>query len=255
LETKYVGAVGDDEAGRFQQASLRAESIDLSDLDVVPGADTQMAVIIVESHSGERTILWKRDERLARPPGRLAESSVRAGRVLLVDGHEMPLSIRAARIARTAGMPVVLDIDSPRAGSRDLLGLVDFPIVSETFAPGLTGIPDLLAALGEVRNLSPGGFACATLGRRGALVLSGGAPLRAHPPPVAAADTTGAGDVFHGGFVFGLLRGWDLERTVSFATAAASLNCTAYGARGGIRERQEVERVAKDVRVERLSGS
>ena len=255
LRAKYIGAVGDDEAGRFQGELLRAEKIDLSDLVVVPGAFTQMAVIIVESRSGERTILWRRDEKLKRAPGTLTRNSIEAGRVLLVDGHEIPLSIRAAELARASGMPVVLDIDSVREGSRALIALVDFPVLSETFAPRLTGISDLVPALREIRRLSPGGFACATLGRRGAIVICEEGELRVHAAGVKAVDTTGAGDVFHGGFVFGLAEGWDLERTLRFAAAAASLNCTAYGARGGIGKRGEVERVAKQIRIEPLNAS
>ena len=255
LRTKYIGAVGEDEAGRFQEALLRAEKIDLSDLEVVPGAFTQMAVIIVESRSGERTILWRRDEKLKREPGVLTRESIEAGRVLLVDGHEIPLSIRAAEMARASGMPVVLDIDSVREGCRALIGLVDYPVLSETFAPRLTGISELVHALREIRKISPKGFACATLGRQGAVVICEGGELRVHAADIKAVDTTGAGDVFHGGFAFGLAQGWDLERTMRFATAAASLNCTAYGARGGIGERGEVERVAKAIRIEPLNAS
>ncbi len=254
LTAKYLGSIGDDEEGRFQRESLAREGLDLDGLRVVPGARTQMAVIIVETRSGERTILWRRDEALRRDPQTLQAGTIAAGCVLLVDGHEMSLSIRAAQLARAAGMPVVLDIDSVREGSRDLLALVDFPIVSETFAPRLTGKPDLREALAEVQAISPGRFACATLGARGALALHGDRAYRSGGADVPVVDTTGAGDVFHGGFLYGLLRGWELPETLRFASAAAALNCTAYGARGGIRTRDEVEALAKRVRVEQLSG-
>jgi len=254
LTAKYVGSIGDDEEGRFQRESLEREGLDLSELRVVAGAASQMAVIIVESRSGERTILWRRDPKLRRDPQTLKPEAIACGRVLLVDGHEIPLSLRAARLAREAGMPVVLDIDSVRDGSRDLLALVDFPIMSETFAPRLTGKENLREALAEIQAISPARFACATLGRHGALALQGARALRAHGAGVPVTDTTGAGDVFHGGFLLGLLRGWDLPETLRFATAAAALNCTAIGARGGIRPVEEVERLAKTVRVEEVSG-
>ncbi|MDP3938453.1 MAG: PfkB family carbohydrate kinase [Deltaproteobacteria bacterium] len=255
LRTKYIGAVGDDEAGRFQRRSLREEGLDISDLLEVPGAFTQMATIIVESRSGERTILWRRDEKLKRDPATLPEEAIARGRVLLVDGHEIPLSIRAAGIARARGMPVILDIDSVREGSRELLALVDYPVVSETFAPRLTGKAAIVEALREVQRLSAGGFACATLGSGGALALSPEGDMRVGAAGVKAVDTTGAGDVFHGGFAYGLVRGWDLARTLRFAAAAASLNCTGYGARGGIRSLEEVEREAGALRVEPLTAS
>ncbi len=207
LRTKYIGAVGEDEAGRFQEELLRAEKIDLSDLAVVPGAFTQMAVIIVELRSGERTILWRRDEKLKREPEMLTRKSIEAGRVLLVDGHEIPLSVRAAEMARASGMPVVLDIDSVREGSRALIALVDFPVVSETFAPRLTGISELVQALREIRRLSPKGFACATLGRRGAVVLCEEGELRVHAADVNRWIQRGQGMCFTGASCSGWRRG------------------------------------------------
>jgi sulfofructose kinase len=254
LRTKYVGAVGDDLEGALQKESLEEEGIALSDLVVVPRAFTQTAVIIIEARSGERTILWRRDPKLARDPETLAVTSVACGRILLVDGHEIPLALRAARIAREAGMPVVLDIDSVREGSRELLTLVDFPVVSESFGPRLTGKRDLIEALREIQALSPRRFVCATLGHRGAVALAGDSALRVHAPGVRPIDTTGAGDIFHGGFVYALASGWDLDATLRFATAAAALNCTAYGARGGIQQRREVARLAEGIRVAPLSA-
>jgi sulfofructose kinase len=253
LRAKYVGAVGDDEPGVFQRESLEREGLDLTHLKVVSGATTEMSVIIVEERSGERTILWQRDSKLSRRPEELAPEVIAQGKILLVDGHEIPLAIQAARCGRKAGTPVVLDIDTVRDGSRDLLPLIDFPVVSERFAPGFTGKADLLEALREVQALSPSRFVCATLGRQGAIALAGDRALRAHGVSLRAVDTTGAGDVFHGGFVYGLVRGWALERILAFATAAAALNCTAYGARGGIGRKEEIEKLAEKVRTEELS--
>ena len=76
--------------------------------------------------------------------------------------------------------------------------------------------------------------------------------MQVHAPQVKAVDTTGAGDVFHGGFLFGLVSGWGVEKTLRYATAAAALNCSAYGARGGICERAQVEKLAEEVRIEPL---
>ena len=139
--------------------------------------------------------------------------------------------------------------------ARELLGLVDFPVLSETFAPGLTGKSDLQDALREIQGLSAGNFACATLGRGGALVVFGDQTLRVHAPEVKAVDTTGAGDVFHGGFVFGIVSGWGLEETLRYATAAAATNCTAYGARGGIQGREKLQKLAQTIRVEAVTLS
>ena len=171
---------------------------------------------------------------------------------MAAEPHSIQAFMCRAVSVPSARTPVLTQM---REGCRALIGLVDYPVLSETFAPRLTGIGELVPALREIRKISPIGFACATLGRQGAVVLCEGGELRVHATDVKAVDTTGAGDVFHGGFAFGLAQGWDLERTMRFATAAASLNCTAYGARGGIGERGEVERVAKAIRIEPLNAS
>ncbi len=82
-----------------------------------------------------------------------------------------------------------------------------------------------------------------TLGRDGALVFWHGRFYYSPGFVVETVDTTGAGDVFHGAFIYGVLEGWEMDRILDFANAMAALNCTAVGARGGIRSRREAEKL------------
>ncbi len=239
LKSKYIGKVGSDDAGRITVESLRAEGIDTASVIVEPGAYNQFAVIIIDGVSGERTILWDRDPRLSFRPGELRREEVTAGKLLHLDGHDVAASLAAARWAGEAGVPVSIDIDEVKEGIEELVAEIDLLIVSADFPEKLTGISDREAALRELARRARG-FACMTLGARGAAAYFKGEMIYSPGFKVRAVDTTGAGDVFRGAFIYALFQGWGLERTLRFANATAALSCTRIGARPSIPDLGEV---------------
>jgi len=245
LRTRYAGKVGDDAAAQLQRREFAAVGVEAHLLEV-PGCSSQVAFILVDQTTGERTILWKRDARLAIRPEELRREWVVRARALHVDGHDTAAAAAAARWARAAGIPVTADIDNLYPGVEALLENVGYLVASRDFPVRLTGETDLLKSLPVIRARYGCCVAGVTLGREGALAWDGD---RFHYSPayrVEAVDTTGAGDIFHGGFVYALLQGWPLSRQLDFACAAAGLNCTALGARGGIRPVAEVERLMRE---------
>ena len=238
LRTAYIGAVGDDRLGEFSLASLRAEGVNVEGVVLKPGRRTQCAVILIDRGSGERTIVWGRDAALE--PRDLLQDLVTSGRCLLLDGYALEAEIQAARWAREAGMAVLLDAEEVKPETRELLSLTDVVIAGEDFPSRFTGYGDLREALQAIRAAGPA-VAAVTLGAEGALAFDGERFIESPGFSVPAADTTGAGDVFHAGYGYGYLKGWDLERTLSFANAFAALSCRAVGARSGIPTLSEVE--------------
>lgn len=234
LRTKYVGKVGGDEIGAFSLASIAEEGVDVSDVITVEGVTNQLAFIVVDGRNGARTILWHRPAEIATSPEEVTEAKVTGGRVLLLDGHDAPAAARAAALARARGVTVMLDAETVKDGTRDLVANADIVVASSRF-PGLyTRQADGVDALRAILAEGPG-LAVMTLGAAGALAVDGsGAVLEAPGFGVDAVDTTGAGDVFHGAFLFGLLSGWSVERTMAFSNAAGALSCTEIGARGGV---------------------
>jgi len=226
--TRYVGAFGSDEHGRALRELLRARGIDVSAAPV-RAVRNRHAVIIVEESSGRRSILWERDPALTLRPEELPESDLAAARLVHVDDVDVEISLRAALIARAAGRMVTADIDQITPRTRELLDAVTHPIVAAHVPAALTGHPDLEQAL---RSLWRPHHAMlgVTLGSRGAMLLAGGAIHYAPAPPVRAVDTTGAGDVFRGAFIHGLLSGDTPDAILRFANAAAALSCTREGA-------------------------
>jgi sulfofructose kinase len=211
-------------------------------LTTVAGAASPQSLIIVDG-GGERTVLCRRDERLLLQPEDLERAWIVNARALHVDGYETAAATLAARWAREAGIPVIADLDEVYDGVHALMENVDYLIVSRDFPCRLTGERSLEQALRRMQVRYGCRMTAATLGQEGVLAWDG-SRFHLHPAyRVGVVDTTGAGDIFHAGFIYGLLQGWPLARQLDFACAAAALNCTASGARGGIRTVDTVEKL------------
>jgi sulfofructose kinase len=239
LTARYVGSVGDDDASEFQRRELLRDGIEAHWL-VRPGIRSQFAYILVDEPTGERTILWGRDAGLEIRPDQIERQWVERARLLHVDGHDALAAAQAARWAREAGIPVTADLDNVYPGVEDLLVSVDILLATRDFLAQLLGERDPVHALPLLARRYGCRVTAATLGERGALAWDGG---RFHYAPaflVETIDTTGAGDVFHGGYIYGFLSGWEIDRCLEFACAAAGLNCTRSGARGGIFPRENI---------------
>jgi len=233
LRTGYVGPFGDDAGGRAQLAALAAEGIELSGCRTRTATASQTSVILVDEASGERTVLWSRPDGLALSADELDRASLTAGRALLLDAADVATARLAASWARAAGVLVMLDIDEPGPQTDALLRHSDAVIVAGQFARQYTGAADLRGALRAITVHGPP-LAAATLGAGGAVASLAGRIVYVPPVRVAVVDTTSAGDLFHAGCLYGLLHGWDPERALRFASAAAALACTILGGRPSV---------------------
>jgi sulfofructose kinase len=240
LFARYVGKIGDDAAGKLQVTEMEREGVDCHWI-TTPGAMSQSSFILVDEPSGERTVLWKRDPQIALRPEDLQREWVVGSQVLLVDGHDTKAAAQAARWAHEERILVVGDFDNRYPHVEVLLEYVDFIVASKDFPERLTGERDLLKSLPAIFRRFKCRLTGATLGRFGVLAWDGERFFLCPGFQVHATDTTGAGDIFHGAFLYGLVRNWGMEDTLEFSCAAAALNCIAQGARGGI---ASLERIA-----------
>jgi sugar/nucleoside kinase (ribokinase family) len=241
VKTKYIGKVGEDELGQFSLHSIRQEGVDVSSVTIEPNATNQFAMIIVDGSTGDRTILWNRDKRLMYREGELRREKVCSGKLLHLDGHDIHAALQCARWAKGEGIPIVIDLDKIGPLTSELIKEIDFLITSSTFPLRYTGISDQKKALLELQKHTSG-FVCATLGQEGAVALVNGELLHVKGFEVNVVDTTGAGDVFHGGFLYGLLQNWELLEILRFANAVAALKCRDLGGRKGIPFLEEAQR-------------
>lgn len=242
MRTAYAGRFGSDSEGRFGLAALKDEGVDLEFAEMVEGARNQLAFIVIDERNGERTIIWDRDERLAYAPAEAPLEIATRGRVLHLDAHDPPACARLAKAARASGTIVSADIDNIYEGLPELLPLLDILISSKELPHRLTGIMDERASLVETKARYGCSIVGMTLGTRGALVYHDGVFIEspAFAVPNGCRDTTGAGDAFHAGFLYGLLHGEDVETSLKLANATACLKCRALGARTSLPTRAEL---------------
>jgi sugar/nucleoside kinase (ribokinase family) len=242
LITAYAGRFGSDAEGQFGFESLKSEGVNNEFAEVVAGARNQLAFIIVDGRSGERTIIWDRDERLSYRAEEAPIALASRGRVLHLDAHDPPAGARMAQAAQAAGTIVTADVDNIYEGLPDLLPLVDVLITSREFPHRLTGIADQRASLVELKARYGCVVVGLTKGREGAMIYCEGQFIEspAFAVPGGCRDTTGSGDAFHGGFLFGLLSGEDVETSLQFANAVAALKCRDLGARTALPIKKEL---------------
>lgn len=240
VSTGYIGALGDDEPGCSAVAAFRQEGIDLQRLRVQPGAHSAVCFCLVQAKTAKRVILCYRGTTTSVRLDEADREYIAAARFLHLDGHHMAAAIEAAGIAHGAGGTVVLDANRPREGLEDLLPQVDVLITNSLFPTARTGeshLPTAMAKLlkGQTR------LVVTTLGAQGCMYHNSAETVQVPGFSVKAVDTTGAGDAFHGAFIYGLTQGWTTRRTATFANAVAAMNCRALGGRGGLPTLGEVE--------------
>ena len=242
---RYIGSFGDDELGAMSRGNLARLGIDLTASRTVAGAANRFAVILVDSTSGERTILWDCDPRLGFAPGDVPADAVSSGRVLIVDGNDGAASAEAARLARAAGVPTVVDVEVTGPSIPDLLRETDAIIAAASFPAALTGLTDVGQALAAMQAEFRAPFVAVTLGDEGSLARCDGREIRTPAFKVTCVDSTGAGDAFRAGFAAGCLRRPDgsIEDVLTYANAVAALNCRALGAQGAMPTADEVDRL------------
>jgi sugar/nucleoside kinase (ribokinase family) len=233
LRTAYIGAFGDDGGGVLARAALASDGVDLSASVTRSHTRQQVSVILIDEISGERSVLWERLDKLTLSEDEADREALVAGRVLLMDGVDLPAATAAARHARDRDIVTVLDIDAPAPGIDELLRCTEVLITAAEFPSRLTGIGDLRGALRATAKRGPW-FVGVTLGPGGALAFARGAYHYVPAFRVPVVDSTGAGDIFHAGSIYGVLHGWSVPDTLRFAAAAAALKCEQLGGRPGI---------------------
>ena len=244
FKTAYAGRFGSDPEGQFGLATLVTDGVNTEFAEVVEGATTQVAYIIIDARNGERTIVWDRDDRLAYRPEEAPSGFGGLGRVLHLDAHDPLACVRVAKDAKNAGAIVSVDVDNVYDGLPQLLPLIDLLITSKEFPHRLTGIADERTSLVELKARYGCAIVGMTKGGEGALVLCEDEFIRspAYPAPGGCRDTTGAGDAFHAGFLYGLLNGDDLETSLKYANAVAAMKCSGLGGRTTLPNRSQLEK-------------
>jgi sugar/nucleoside kinase (ribokinase family) len=242
LRAKYIGAIGSDENGTRVKEALERAGLDTTGL-AAQDARNQYAVIVIDEQTGERAVLWDRDEALRLRPEDVPLDLIGSARLLHVDDVDQEAAIRAARHARSLGLPVTSDLDRMTGRTEELVLAVSCAIFADGLPEQLTGEKDHERALRKLRARH-NGLLVVTVGREGAVALDGDRFLASPGFAVVAVDTTASGDVFRAGLIYGLLHGWPIDRMLRLANASAAVACTRVGAMASIPTLDEVLRLA-----------
>ncbi len=244
LRCAYAGVLGEDELSRFVLETLRRERVHTGHAAVLRGARPVQSAIIVDETAGTRNIFYSTEGVIGAGPRHPSEKLIRASRVLFVDRFGMAGMIRAARVARAAGIAVVADLensDVPRF--KELFRLADHLIVSREFALRHTRAEHPATAVARLLSEGRRQVVVVTCGEQGCWFQQADWRLPSFHPAfrVAVVDTTGCGDVFHGAYAAGLAAGLPLAERVRLASAAAALKATQAGGQAGIPTRRTVQ--------------
>lgn len=249
LRCSYVGRFGSDSAGDLGFNSLVSEGVDMQYAERIEEARTQIAFIVIDERSGERTVIWKRDEKLHYSKTDVPEASVAKAKVLHLSPHDTEACIHLAQVARSNGVVVSADVDRVFDGIEDLLKYVDILVTSADFPRQLLGINDPRASTIEMQRRFGAAVTGVTLGERGSLLFCGGEFIETEgfEVPGGCRDTTGAGDSYRVGLLYGVVTGRTVAESARMANAVAALKCRAVGARTSLPDRPELESFLKKV--------
>lgn len=238
-EVVFWGGLGDDGLGDTILAALGAKGIDVSGVRRWPGIASPLSAILVDDRA-ERTVISYADRRLPGPPDGLPRALPPGTRAVLGDTRWQAGSAHVFRLAREAGIPAVLDADRAPTEIPEVLELATHVAFATQALRDLTGIAEPGRALATLADRAGTWFAV-TNGPEGVHHLEGGRVVHNAAFPVAAVDTLGAGDTWHGAFTLRLAEGAPEAEAIRFACAAAAIKCTRLGGCDGAPSRGEVE--------------
>jgi sugar/nucleoside kinase (ribokinase family) len=252
--TAYLGPFAPTTWGQLARSGLEGEGVDTTRAPTRASGEQTVSVILVDRPTGQRSILYDSGEMQELSPAEVPADLIASARALHLDGVHLDAACHAAEIARKAGVVVSFDGGAGElwAGAGRLLPLVDLMVVARRFAEQHTGYADPLQAGPALLETYRPRQVVITDGVRGCWIWEGIQHVHQPAFPTDVMDTTGAGDVFHGAYLYAFLQDWSSRRCLAFAAATAALKCRALGGRAGIPTRKQVDetlRVSKTLRV------
>lgn len=237
VKTAYIGAVSDDDFGKKILENLKKEGVNIKCVKIIKGYRSQFAFIVITSN-GKRTIFWIPGSFSEMSPSEVDISIFPDAKIIHLDELMLQASVEAAKQARKRDITVVIDADSLKDGIEKLFSLVDVLIIPESLARKLEPKENLEQVLKKLK-LFGASQVVITLGERGSIGYDGKEYYYQKAHKVKAVDTTGAGDVYHGAYIYGLLKGWDMKKCMEFASLCSAIKCTKFGAQEGIPYRDD----------------
>ena len=249
-KTSLISTAGNDWFAEYKLASLKDHRVDISHVLYREAKENQLVIVNVDENTGERIFnLYKDFYQYPVQVEELDRDFITSADYLLLDGHYFDASLQAARWMHDAGKRVMFD--GGKTNKKELtdqkkamVALTDILICGSGFAEALTDEAELMEAGKAALSYGPQ-IVVITQGENGSHTFTSEQSFHTPAFEVEVVDTTGAGDVFHGAYLFGLIKGWDLHTIAIFSSAVSAIECTFLGGRSGIPDFQEVDKFLK----------
>ena len=233
-KTALISCLGNDQIGKDILSELEEEGIDCKGIEIMDNVASNFSFIQVNKKLGKRSIAFFPGSSLLLKLNKKAKKIIKRSKMLILDGSKPTEDIKAAKFAHQNNIKVMLDCNIIIKGTTALLSHIDYIITSESILYEFSGVKDINSSLKKISKEYNPLLLVATLGNKGSIALINSKIVKVGIYNVKVKDTTGCGDVYHGAFIFGLLKNWDVIDIMKFATAVSSLKCKLYGGRPGI---------------------
>ena len=240
-QTAYIGELSDDNGGNFLKSDFEKYGVQTSYIDVKSGYRSFASVLWLCADSATRTCVFDKGDLPALVLSDEQKKAIADADLLMVDGNELDAAVEGAMVARANGTKVLYDCGGLYPQVDRLLALTDIMIPSEEFAMGHTGCNNAADAARKLYELYSPEVVVVTQGKRGGILFDGNAVIEYPIYPAEVVDSNGSGDVFHGAFAAGILKGFDFEKCCHFSSAVSAMKCMGVGARESVPEFERVK--------------
>ena len=249
--TTFIGRIGNDTNGKFLLTEFASENVDTTGIIIDESTPTNQAFIWIDQQTGKKSIVLNSKNYRKVLPTEINLDHIRSIRYLLIDGRDTESTFELIKWAKTKGARIMIDAGSPRDRMDELLSLVDYPVVSESFCQKYLKLTDYKEAIKKLLDFGAKA-AVVTCGSNGCYGGDLNGIYYRSAFRVDVVDTTGAGDVFHGAVIFGLLKNWELQDILRFASATAAIKCTKIGGRSAAPNFHSVNKFLQKFQTEEI---
>jgi len=233
-KASLIAAFGDDDWGKFARRELDRFGVDHRHCIIRKNCASALAFAWVEMRSANRTIVLDLSPRLFIKPSDIKLNNLPIPKLIHLDGRYVGACLKLARWGKNVGAKVMLDIGSVRNRVDSLFPFLDYLVCADQYALHYFKTRSVEKAVRGFKKIGISEVVVSS-GTKGSLGIDAeGHKIKQKAFKIRAVDATGAGDVFHGAYLFGIHKGWNMAKKLKFASAAAALKCRRPGARDGI---------------------
>ena len=245
-KTAYIGVLSDDNGGKFLKEDFEKYGVATDLISVMSGYRSFASVLWLCADKATRTCVFDKGDLPALELNEKQKQAVKDAALLMVDGNELDAAVEAAKLARESGVKVLYDCGGLYPDVERLLSHTDIMIPSEEFSLGHTGCTTVEEAAKKLFDTYHPEVVVITQGKVGGILYDGNKVVNYPAFTVAAVDTNGAGDVFHGAFAAAVTMGYDYLKCCRFASAVSALKCTGIGARESAPDLETTKKFLKE---------